>query len=110
MPPSPRHGLFLTPHGFDMTDIKTLTPDMVTGLQHGMNLSDEQLSEVLGFSPKSGPRRIRKWKDGSEVPSGSAAALLVLISKLDTALRQIDNGEIERGHTTLRDAVPDFLQ
>lgn len=82
----------------------------VTAIQHSMKLSDRQLAEVLGLSEKNGPDRIRKWKSGSQVPSGPAFAYLKLLYAVESALRVIDAGEWDRGHEMLRSAVPDFLQ
>lgn len=89
---------------------ETLSGLQVKGIQHAMKLSDEQLAEALGLSASNGTTRIRKWKSGKEEPSGPAAKLLLLLYRVDGALRQIDSGEWDRGHETLRRAVPDFLQ
>lgn len=103
-----------------MTQIQTNTPltptdlklagDQITAIQHAMKLSDDQLVEALGLSPGSGRRRLRRWKAGELEIAPSTAKLLLLLHRLDNAIKVIDIGEWDRGHEMLRSALPDFLQ
>lgn len=88
-----------------------MTAEQITAIQHDMRLSDAQLCEALGFATESGMKRIQRWKQGGEKPSGPAAKMLLLLHKLDRAIKAADAGE--NMHVVLervRDAVPDFLQ
>ena len=91
---------------------KNLSAEQVKGIQHSMRLSDAQLCEVLGFATGAGMTRIQRWKDPhrEEEPSGPAAKLLVLLHRLDSAMRIADTGDNARAMEMVRDALPDYLQ
>lgn len=90
--------------------IADLTVAQITNIQRDMRLSDSQLAETLGFAPAAGERRIKRWKDGAEKPSGPAAKLLLLLHKLDTAMRVRDRGDPARALEIVQDAMPEVLQ
>lgn len=82
----------------------------VTGIQHSMRLSDLQLSDMLGFARSAGLRRLGRWKDGSDIPSGPAAKMLRLLYRLDAAMRVFDRGDAVRAMEMVREALPEELQ
>lgn len=87
-----------------------LAAEQVKLMQTAMGLSDTRMVELLGFSPNTGLRRLRRWHDGSEAPTGSAAKLLVMAYRLDRGVKLMETGEWDRAQEVFRGILPDFMQ
>lgn len=51
-------------------------PEEFADIQHALDLSDNELSDVLGLSKDSGPRMIRRMKTGDVSISGPIATCM----------------------------------
>lgn len=94
----------------------------IVHLRRQLRLSIEQLGAALGFQAHfvqhgaatemkvPGARRIRRWEEGSEQPTGSALAALRYLRAIDRAIGFFEDGEPHRGVEVLRAVLPDFMQ